>query len=114
VQSPDAAALTMDLRDYDFHLFTEDGEERDGVVYRCGSSGYRLALAGSQPFPDRPTAAPLTVDRAPPPQLTLPEATRILELNPVPFLSFVVVGTGRVAVLYRRYDGRLGIVTPLW
>jgi hypothetical protein len=40
--------------------------------------------------------------------------SRKLDANIVPFLAFVARSSGRTTVLYRRYDGHLGIVPPVW
>ena len=40
----DEAAREMELLDYDFHLFTEQGTGTASVLYRGGATGYRLAL----------------------------------------------------------------------
>ncbi|GAA0815673.1 sigma 54 modulation/S30EA ribosomal C-terminal domain-containing protein [Spirilliplanes yamanashiensis] len=106
----DAAAFTMDLRDYDFHLFVDAATGCDGVLYRA-APGYRLTLRGPAAPPVR-TAAPIGVDAEPPPALTLAEAVRRLDLTGHPFVVFAGLAGGRTEVLYRRYDGHLGIVTP--
>jgi ribosome-associated translation inhibitor RaiA len=43
--SVDEAALEMEMEllDYDFHLFTEEGTKQASVLYRSGPTGYRLA-----------------------------------------------------------------------
>ena len=43
----DEAAREMDLLYYDFHLFTEQGTDTAAVLYRAGTTGYRLALKAS-------------------------------------------------------------------
>ena len=45
----DEAAVEMDLLDYDFHLFTENGSGTAGVLYRGGPTGHRLALVAPVP-----------------------------------------------------------------
>ncbi len=114
VQDPGTAALTLALRDYDFHLFVEDASGQDTVVYRAGHTGYRLAAPCPAAVAEPSSGIPVIVDDTPMPVLTLPEAVRALDGGGVPFLAFVGVGTGRGAVLYRRFDGHLGLVTPLW
>ena len=44
--------------------------------------------------------------------LTLDEARRWLELTDEPLLFFVEPASGRGAVLYRRYNGHYGLMTP--
>src|SRR5437899_2854592 len=38
--APDQAALTMDLMDYDVHLFIDTDTGQDSVLYRTGPTGY--------------------------------------------------------------------------
>jgi hypothetical protein len=110
VQHPDMAALTMDLRDYDAHLFVDDATGADAVLYRQGPTGYRMAGPG----PGSPGTAAVRADEEPLPALTIPDAVRRLTAGDAPFLAFAAVRTGRCAVVYRRFDGALGLVTTLW
>ena len=47
--SPDRAAREMHRLGYAFHLFTEEATGADAVIYRGGSTGYRLARLESAP-----------------------------------------------------------------
>lgn len=114
LQDAGTAALTMDLRDYDFHLFIEASIGEHALVHRAGPSGYRLRLPRPELMTDRDTAAPVTVDETPLPHLGLPDAVRLLDADESPFLGFISTTTGRGTVLYRRFDGHLGIVTARW
>jgi ribosome-associated translation inhibitor RaiA len=111
-ESVDDAVVEMHQLDYDFHLFTEAGSDEDSVVYRAGPTGYRVAQV--HPRPDRvpPSAVPLTVSQHPAPRLTVPDAAERLELTGLPFLFFAAADTGRGCVLYHRYDGHYGLITP--
>lgn len=109
----DDAAFEMDLLDYDFHLFTELGSGQDTMLYRAGPTGYRLAL----PLPPRPHELavfdlPVTISNQPAPLLTASEATDRLGLMDLPFLFFVDAERGCGAVVYHRYDGHYGLITP--
>lgn len=109
---PDEAALTMDVMDYDFHLFVDADTGSDSVIYRVGPTGYRLArLAGMAP-PGTPVAVPLTIDVHPVPDLTPAQAVARLEETEMPFRFFRDTMTGRGAVLYRRYDDQYGLISP--
>jgi len=68
----DEAAVEMDLLDYDFHLFTEKATGAASVLYRAGSTGYRLALV-IPVSPDQlaPFVLPLTTSQQPIPCLTV-------------------------------------------
>jgi hypothetical protein len=56
----------------------------------------------------------MVIDAEPLPQLRLADAVRRLDAGVLPFLAFVTTTSGRAAVLYRPFDGHLGIVTPIW
>jgi hypothetical protein len=109
----DEAALDMDQLDFDFHFFTEVGTGRDSVLYRAGENGYRLA----QVVPPRPheLAAyrlPVAISPQAAPELTTEEAIGRLNGLDLPFLFFLDVDGRRGAVLYHRYDGHYGLITP--
>jgi ribosome-associated translation inhibitor RaiA len=109
--SVDQAVFDMDAMGYRFHLFTEEGSGQDSVVYRV-PVGYRLAQV--QPRPDQlaPHVTPLTVSAQPAPVLSVTEAAERLEQWDRSFLFFLDGDRGRGAVLYRRYDGHYGLISP--
>jgi ribosome-associated translation inhibitor RaiA len=109
----DEAAFEMELLDYDFHLFTEKGTGQDSVLYRGGPAEYRLAQVDPQSADDlAPFQLPLTVSPAPAPRLTVEQAIERIGLLGLPFLFFVDTARGRGCVLYHRYDGHYGLITP--
>ena len=109
----DVAALEMDLLDYDFHLFTEKGTCIATVLYRGGPTGYRLAQVAPTPACDlAPFVLPVTFSPHRVPCLTVGEATERLSLLDLPFLFYVDAAEGRAHVLYHRYDGHYGLITP--
>lgn len=99
------------MLDYDFYLFTDGGTGQDAVVYRSGPSGYRLAEL-DPPTALCPPATPLTVSEQPAARLELPDAIDRLNLSGAPFLFYADRTSGRGRVLYRRYDGHYGLITP--
>lgn len=109
--TPDEAVADMELLDYDFHLFTERSTSQDSVVYRT-SGGYRMAQV--HPKPDRlgPMDDDFTVSELPAPKLGLGEAEERLEAFGQPFLFFVNAQSGRGNLIYHRYDGDYGLITP--
>ncbi|QUF06426.1 sigma 54 modulation/S30EA ribosomal C-terminal domain-containing protein [Actinosynnema pretiosum subsp. pretiosum] len=109
--APDAAALAMDLMDYDFHLFADSETGQDSVLYRVGPTGYRLARLEDTAPPALPVVVPLTTNVHPVPELTEAEAVRRLDETELPFRFFRQAGTRRGAVLYRRWDGDYGLLT---
>ncbi|WP_052391181.1 sigma 54 modulation/S30EA ribosomal C-terminal domain-containing protein [Streptomyces sp. NRRL B-24484] len=108
--SPDAAARTLDAMDYRIHLFTDPATETDAVVYRVGPTGYRLARTIAA-APPRGCTAPLTVSPHGAPTLDDRQAAERLAGAELPFLFYADPADGRGRVLYRRFDGRLGLIT---
>jgi len=109
--TPEEAVAELDLLDYDFHLFTERSTGEDSVLYRVGDR-YRLAQA--RPKPDRlgPLPAAITLSEHWAPVLTLAEAIGRLEWLGQPFVFFVNPETGGASLVYHRYDGHYGLVSP--
>ncbi|TVT56828.1 hypothetical protein FNH05_07840 [Amycolatopsis rhizosphaerae] len=108
--TPDEAALTMDVRDYDFHLFVDAETGQDSLVYRIGPTGYRLArLSGLQP--PQGAALPWTINVHGVPELTPEQAAERLDDTEMPHRFFQDTATGRGSVLYLRYDGHYGLLT---
>jgi hypothetical protein len=110
--SPAEAAWEMDQMDYDFHLFTEDETGEEAVVYRGGPTGYRVARLTAGPTDLDASDVPMTVSPLPAPRLTVAEARQRLEVAGLPFVFFADAGTGQGCVLYHRYDGHYGLITP--
>jgi Sigma 54 modulation/S30EA ribosomal protein C terminus len=107
-KSVEDALAELDLLGYDFHLFTELSTGQDSVVYRSGD-GYRLTwarLATQATLPAGVTAS----DHAAP-ALSAGAAITRLEALGQQFAFYVDSQTGRGNVLYRRDDGRYGLVT---
>ncbi|UQU61771.1 sigma 54 modulation/S30EA ribosomal C-terminal domain-containing protein [Couchioplanes caeruleus] len=113
-QTIGAAALTMDLRDYDFHLFVDEAGGQDAVLTRAGAAGYRVAADRPDLLGSAPDGVPVADAPSRLPGLTLPEAVLALDASAAAFLAFTGVGSDRAAVLYRRFDGHLGLLSPLW
>ncbi|WP_369077295.1 sigma 54 modulation/S30EA ribosomal C-terminal domain-containing protein [Paractinoplanes hotanensis] len=57
IQNAATAALTMDLRDYDFHLLINDHDRQDSVVHRGRQTGYHLSTVSIQASPGRDHSA---------------------------------------------------------
>ncbi len=109
--TPGEAVADMELLDYDFHLFTERSTGQDSVIYRAGG-GYRLAQAHPKPHRLGPLPGSITLSEAPAPRLSLEQARTRLEAFGQPFLFFVNSETGRGNIIYHRYDGDYGVITP--
>ncbi|MGW7355186.1 sigma 54 modulation/S30EA ribosomal C-terminal domain-containing protein [Streptomyces sp. NPDC054802] len=62
--------------------------------------------------PEREIEGLLSVSTAPVPTSGVDEAVQRLHLTGLPFVFFRDTGTGRGSVLYHRYDGHYGLITP--
>lgn len=111
--TPDEAALTMDLMDFDAHLFIDSGSGQDSVIHRIGPTGYRMARLGSPAPPVTPPRLPLTFTPHPVPDLSGDQAVHRLTDTEYPFLFYRDVTSGRGHVLYHRYDGHYGLIRPV-
>jgi hypothetical protein len=89
--TPKDAALDMELMAYDFHLFTNLDTGKDAVIARRDGEVVLLEEA---------------------PELTLEQASERLDVTGDPFVFFVDAASNRGTVLYRRYDGHYGLITP--
>ncbi|WP_245545891.1 sigma 54 modulation/S30EA ribosomal C-terminal domain-containing protein [Nocardia higoensis] len=107
-----AAAAEAEALDYDFHLFVEAGSGADSVLYRTPDGSYRLAQVAARPEAVVADLPGMTMSPIPPPELTVEEAASRLELADQPFVFFHDKVLGRGCVLYHRYDGHLGLITP--
>src|SRR5690606_14208093 len=108
----DEAVTEMELLDYDFHLFTEKGTGQDCVLYH-DDEGYRIAqITPTSPEELAPHTVEVSISPHPAPKLTVDEATERMNMLGVPFLYFVEAESGRGNVLYHRYDGHYGLLTP--
>jgi hypothetical protein len=108
----DEAVFDMETLDYDFHLFTELGSGQDSVVYRGGPTGYRVAQVEPHPEAFAPHAVEVTVSEQPAPALSTDEAIDRMAALDVPFVFYVDSERSRGALLYHRYDGHYGLISP--
>lgn len=99
------------LLGHDFHLFTETGTRRDAVLWRRPEGTFGLSVAGSK-VPDL-TSCTVPVEQQPPPAArSQRHAIELLDLTDAPFVFFTDPASGRGAVIYRRSDGRYGLLEP--
>jgi len=111
-ETVDEAAFEMDAMDYDFHLFTELATGEDSVLYRAAPTGYRLAQVHPHPEQIGTTAVQLTISPTPAPRMNTATAKRRMDTLGQPFVFFTDDVTGHGNILYRRYDGHYGLITP--
>ena len=108
----DEAVWDLELLDYDFYLFVEEGSGIAGVLYHDGESGYRLAQVNPATENEHaPSVAPVSLSPAPAPTLSLDDAKERLEIIGLPFLFFIGAEQGRASVLHLRYDGNYGLIS---
>ncbi|MGW7331181.1 sigma 54 modulation/S30EA ribosomal C-terminal domain-containing protein [Streptomyces sp. NPDC054840] len=111
-QTPEDAVIDLEAMDHDFWLFTDLPSGRDSVVYRDVRTGrHRMASLGPL-GQEREVDGLLGVSAVPVPTSSVTEAVSRLHLTGLPFVFFNDTATGRGSVLYHRYDGHYGLITP--
>jgi len=106
------AADEMDLLDHGFYLYLDADHDIDRVVYHNGDGAIHVVptidgedLPGDTRPPIHP--APLVLNHLP-----LLDAELLLDEGDEPFVFFAEPDTGRGQVLYRRFDGHYGLISP--
>jgi ribosome-associated translation inhibitor RaiA len=110
--TPDEAVYDMEQLDYDFHLFCDLASGADSVIERVGGDSYRLTRLAAADGEPGPIAAAVEVSDVAVPEMDVDEAIERLDAGAEPFVFFADRGTGRGNVVYRRYDGHYGLITP--
>lgn len=113
VGMPCQAAAILNAMDYDVYLYTDAETGEDAVVYRSGPTGLALARQHTMRPPALPVTLPLTVNPRRTPELTPGDAAERLCAGWLPYLFYTDPDTRRGNLLYRRYDGDLGLITPI-
>lgn len=109
----DEAAFDLDMLGHDFYLFIDIETGADSVIYHADDDGH-LEIMQAAPevrVPDQ-CAAPVVASTQRPAEMTVAEAEERLDTSNERFVFFVNVDTGRGNVIYRRYDGHYGLITP--
>lgn len=102
----------MDQLDHGFFLYLDADHDLDRVVYRNGDGGLHVlpTVPGEDlPGDTRPPILPSTQVMS---HLPLEEAEALLDETDDPFVFFAFPGSDRGQVLYRRFDGHYGLITP--
>ncbi|MEV8516468.1 sigma 54 modulation/S30EA ribosomal C-terminal domain-containing protein [Dactylosporangium sp. NPDC051484] len=107
------AGAYLAAMDYDVYLFTDAETGEEAVVHRAGPTGLQLSRQRSMHPPAVHGTPVPTVNPRRTPVLTPDEAVAHLTEGWLPFLFFTEARTGRGNLLYRRYDGGAGLVTPV-
>jgi ribosome-associated translation inhibitor RaiA len=110
-EMPAEAAFDLEMLDHDFFLFRNAETGQPNVIVRS-TGGYELiqpesASSGSLGEGARISPSPLV-----PARQALEDAIAILDLGDEPFVFFLDEQTGDGNVVYRRYDGHYGLITP--
>jgi hypothetical protein len=102
----------MEQLDYDFHLFRDLATGEDAVLERMAGGAYQLTRLHPTDVEAGATAIEMTTAETTPAELTVLDAIGVLDANGEPFVFFANAATGRGNVVYRRYDGHYGLLTP--
>lgn len=110
----DEAIFDMESLDYDFFLYTDLASGQEGFITRGEEGIYQIRL---QEGLDEDTFVRTVASAIEPhaegaPTLSLAEARGLLDENPDPWVFFSDADSARGHVLYRRYDGHYGLLTP--
>ena len=110
--TPDEAVFEMRELDYDFYLFVDVGNGEDAVVERQPDGSTRLTRLHPLAAEAAIRAEAITVSEHETPLLTVEGAVERLGAVGQTYLFFADAMTGRGNVVYRRYDGHYGLITP--
>ncbi len=103
------ALWDMEILDYDFFLFTELGSGNDCLLMGRADGAALQCLTGALELDAGPDVEVIPTEA---PTLAVRDAIERLEASAEPHLFFRSAGTGRGNVVYRRYDGHYGMITP--
>lgn len=113
VGMPCQAAAFMNAMDFEVTLYTDVETGEDAIIYRAGPTGLCLSRQHSMHPPSMPVTLPMTVNPRRVPQLATVQAAHRLVEGWLPFVFFTDRHTRRGNLLYRRYDGDLGLIAPM-
>ncbi|HEX6310226.1 MAG TPA: sigma 54 modulation/S30EA ribosomal C-terminal domain-containing protein [Acidimicrobiia bacterium] len=111
-ESADEATLDLELLDHDFLLFRNATTDEENLVHRIPEGGYALVQPTEHVEVLEGCAAPVIASPLVPARMSIDDARRLLDLGSEPFVFFLDARTGRGNVVYRRYDGHYGLITP--
>lgn len=110
--NPDEAVFEMEQLDYDFHLFRDLASGQDALIERDGEAGYRLTRLHAHDPELGHTRARIVLSSHPVPALSVEEAINRLEATGQRFLFYANSTDRRGNVVYHRYDGHYGLISP--
>lgn len=107
------AVYELHLSDYDFLLSVDSETGEDSLLYAPVDGGYlRLARAAQPTTPGTASDEPPIVDSNPAPDMTPDQARERLDAGGEPFVFLREPTSGRDCVMYQRFDGHYGLITP--
>jgi hypothetical protein len=109
---PCQAVAFLNAMDYDVFLYTDGETGEDAIIYRAGPTGLRLARQRTMRPPSTPSLLPLTMNTLEIPNLTPGQAAARLAEHWLPYVFYTDHASRRGNLLYRRYDGDLGLISP--
>jgi|TARA_B100000959_G_scaffold286620_1_gene366118 ribosome-associated translation inhibitor RaiA len=106
------AADEMEQLDHDFFLFLDADHDIDRVVYH--NDLRKICVVPEVADEELPgnTRPPITAGRLVLNHLPLNDAKVLLDESDEPFVFFADPGSNRGQVVYRRFDGHYGLITP--
>ncbi len=111
-QTIDEAAWDMAMLDYDFFLFVELESGQDCLIERDDDGQLLLHRLDPQAADVTVAATEYELVTSTPPALAVSAAIDLLNGGGAPMLFFRNAISGRGNVIYRRYDGHYGLITP--
>jgi RNA polymerase-binding transcription factor DksA/ribosome-associated translation inhibitor RaiA len=108
----DEAAFDMETLDLDFYLFRELATGGHAVLQRLPDGRFGLRRLDPSGIIAVGEAVEVDLEPGAAPELALEEALEWLNVADEPFVFFRARETGRASVVYRRYDGHYGLITP--
>jgi ribosome-associated translation inhibitor RaiA len=109
--TPEEARFEMELLGYEFHLYEDAGSGADCLIARR-EDGEVTLVSPNLDVGRGPAGEPCEVPIEHAPSLTLQNARSVLEGSGDRYVAYVDVESGREHVLYHRYDGHYGLLTP--
>lgn len=110
--TPDDAIGDMEQLDYDFYLFQELATGEYALVVREDDESYGLLRLHPSSAEIGSPAADIHLADVVPARQSVEEAVERIRVSDETYLFFENDETGQGNVLYRRYDGHYGLITP--
>ncbi len=110
--APDEAAFDMELLHHDFYLFTNANTGQDNLIASNGDNKYALYQLDVGDEQLEQCSVPIALSEATAPHASVDDALGILDGSNDKYLFFFNTDYKRGNVVYRRYDGHYGLITP--